>query len=108
MELDKEILKEYIDTIILSVLSESDMDGYGITKRIKEKSKSDFEINEVTFYVSLRRLEKKAYLEGYWNYNEGTEVVRTRYYRVTDSGKSFFSYRAEEWLLLKSLLNNFM
>lgn len=84
------------------------MPGYEIAKRIKEKSESDFEINEVTFYVSLRRLENKNYLEGYWNYNEGTEVVRSRYYRGTESGKNFFNYKSEEWSLLKSLLNNFI
>ncbi|PRR77410.1 lineage-specific thermal regulator protein [Clostridium liquoris] len=108
MEFDKEILKGYIDTIVLCVLQNSDMYGYEIAKKIKEKSKKEFEIKEATLYVSLKRLEKKKYLEGYWNDNKGTGGGRRRYYRITEEGKKYFSDKVEEWKLLKSLLNNFM
>jgi len=108
MDFDKEILKGYIDTMILSVLSEKDMYGYEIAKRIKEKSKDEFEIKEATLYVSLKRLEKKNFLEGYWNDNEGTGGGRRRYYRITEDGKKFFYDRSSEWGLLRELLNNFM
>jgi PadR family transcriptional regulator PadR len=108
LEFDKEILKGYIDTIILCVLQDSDMYGYEIAKRIKEKSKEKFEIKEATLYVSLKRLEKKNYLEGYWNDDEGTGGGRRRYYRITEEGRKYFSGKVEEWSLLKSLLNNFM
>ncbi|WP_055668633.1 PadR family transcriptional regulator [Desnuesiella massiliensis] len=108
MDFDKEILKGYIDTIIISVLLENDMYGYEIAKRIKEKSKIEFEIKEATLYVSLKRLEKKNYLEGYWNDSEGTGGGRRRYYRVTDEGKKFFRDRSGEWKILQKLLANFM
>ncbi|WML37197.1 PadR family transcriptional regulator [Clostridium sp. OS1-26] len=108
MEFDKEILKGYIDTIILCVLQDDDMYGYEIAKRIKEKSKEKFEIKEATLYVSLKRLEKKNYLEGYWNDDEKTGGGRRRYYRITEEGRKYFSEKVEEWALLKSLLNNFM
>lgn len=39
MQLDKEILKGYIDTMILSVLQNDDIYGYEIAKRIKRKIK---------------------------------------------------------------------
>lgn len=108
MEFDKEILKGYIDTIILCVLRNEDMYGYEIAKKIKEKSKEEFEIKEATLYVSLKRLEKKNYLEGYWNDNEGTGGGRRRYYKITEEGRKFLSDKVKEWRLLKSLLNNFM
>jgi PadR family transcriptional regulator, regulatory protein PadR len=108
MEFDKESLKGYIDTIILSVLQEGDMYGYEIAKRIKEKSKEGFQIKEATLYVSLKRLEKKEYLRGYWNDNEGTGGGRRRYYNITELGRSFFAERVEEWKILKGLLSNFM
>ncbi|WP_411681666.1 PadR family transcriptional regulator [Clostridium thailandense] len=108
MEFDKEILKGYIDTIILCVLQNGDMYGYEIAKKIKEKSKEEFEIKEATLYVSLKRLEKKNYLEGYWNDNEGTGGGRRRYYKITEEGRKFLSDKVKEWRLLKSLLDNFM
>ncbi len=60
MQFDKEILKGYIDTIVLSVLQNDDIYGYEIAKRIKEKSKEEFEMKEATLYVSLKRLEKRT------------------------------------------------
>lgn len=108
MEFDKEILKGYIDTIILSVLQNKDMYGYEIAKKIKEKSDEEFEIKEATLYVSLKRLEKKKCLEGYWNDNEATGGGRRRYYRITEDGKNYLINKIEEWNLLKLLLNNFM
>lgn len=108
MEFDKEILKGYIDTIILSVLQNKDMYGYEIAKKIKQKSDEEFEIKEATLYVSLKRLEKKKYLEGYWNDNEATGGGRRRYYRITEDGKNYLINKIEEWNLLKLLLNNFM
>lgn len=66
-------------------------------------------MKEATLYVSLKRLEKKNYLEGYWNDNEGSNGGRRRYYTITDEGRNYFLIKVKEWGgFLKSLLNNFM
>ena len=108
MEFDKEILKGYIDSIVLSALFDEDMYGYSLAKKINEKSNEEFEIKEATMYVSLKRLEKKGYLKGYWNDTEGTSGGRRRYYSITEDGKAFFIRSVKEWNSLKAILNNFM
>jgi PadR family transcriptional regulator, regulatory protein PadR len=108
MEFDKEVLKGYIDVIILSVLYDEDMYGYLIAKKIKEKSKEEFEMKEATLYVSLKRLEKRGYIKGYWNDNEGTSGGRRRYYSITDEGKENYLRCSSEWEALKKILDNFM
>ncbi|MBK1811498.1 PadR family transcriptional regulator [Clostridium sp. YIM B02505] len=108
MDFDKEILKGYIDMMILSVLKEKDLYGYEIAKRIKDKSSIDYEIKEATLYVSLKRLEKKNCLEGYWNDSEGTGGGRRRYYRLTEEGNDFLKDRIKEWDILKKLVDNFI
>lgn len=108
MEFDREVLKGYIESIVLSVLCEEDMYGYLILKKIKDRSKDEFEIKEATLYVSLKRLEKKGYLTGYWNDTEGTSGGRRRYYSITEEGKANFLNSAQEWNVLKGILDNFM
>lgn len=108
MEFDKEILKGYIDSIVLSVLYDEDMYGYIIARKIKEKCKEEFEMKEATLYVSLKRLEKKGYLKGYWNDNEGTSGGRRRYYSITKDGINYFMKSLDEWNALKRILNYFM
>lgn len=108
MEFDKQVLKGYIDSMILSVLSEEDMYGYLISKKIKEKSKEEFEMKEATLYVCLKRLEKKGYISGYWNDSEGTSGGRRRYYSITDEGKDSFIKNCSQWNSLRMILDNFM
>lgn len=108
MEFDKEVLKGYIDTIVLSALYDEDMYGYLISKKIREKSKEEFEMKEATLYVSLKRLEKKGYIKGYWNDTEGTSGGRRRYYSITEEGKDNFNKSVGEWHVLKKVLDNFM
>lgn len=108
MEFDKEILKGYIDSVVLSVLYDEDMYGYLIAKKIKEKSKEEFEIKEATMYVSLKRLEKKGYLKGYWNDSQGTSGGRRRYYSITEDGKEYFDNAIDSWKVLKKTLDYFM
>lgn len=108
MEFDKEVLKGYIDTIVLSALFNEDMYGYLVAKKIKEKSSDEFEMKEATLYVSLKRLEKKGYIRGYWNDTEGTNGGRRRYYSITNEGKENFIKSSEEWNALKRILDNFM
>ncbi len=59
MELDKEILRGYIDPIILSILAREDSYGYEIAKEAKRLSDEAFELKEGTLYVAFKRLEKK-------------------------------------------------
>ncbi|MBD7915087.1 PadR family transcriptional regulator [Clostridium sp. Sa3CUN1] len=108
MEFDKEVLKGYVDVIILSVLYDEDMYGYLIAKKIKEKSKEEFEMKEATLYVSLKRLEKRGYIKGYWNDTKGTSGGRRRYYSITDEGKENYLRSSNEWKALKNILDNFM
>lgn len=60
MELDKEILRGYIDPIILSILAREDSYGYEIAKEAKRLSDEAFELKEGTLYVAFKRLEKTA------------------------------------------------
>ncbi|WP_243106008.1 PadR family transcriptional regulator [Clostridium fermenticellae] len=56
----------------------------------------------------LKRLEKRNYLEGYWNDNENSGGGRRRYYKITQEGLDFFKKRVQEWLLFKELLDHFL
>lgn len=85
MQFTKEMLKGYIDVILLSLLFEQDLYGYELAKKVKEQSDSAFEMKEGTLYLALKRLEQNGLLESYWG-DEGTGG-RRKYYRILDSGK---------------------
>lgn len=106
MEINKEILKGYIDTIILCMLNQRDMYGYELSKCVKEESKHAFELKEGTLYLALKRLETNELAESYWD--ESFEGGRRKYYRLTGTGKSFLYAKKDEWTFFKSIMDHFL
>lgn len=107
MEIDKEILKGYIDTILLSLLLNQDRYGYELAKTVYEKTQENFELKEATMYLALKRLEKHGYIESYWG-DETSRGGRRKYYRLTADGKERFLKKQREWNFVKSLLDTFL
>lgn len=105
MEINKELLKGHIDMIILSLLTEKDMYGYELMKKVKEKSVNQFEMKEGTLYLSLKRLEKNGLLSSYWSNGEN-EKVKKKYYNLTSSGKDILINKINEWNHLKQIVDS--
>ena len=103
MEINKEVLKGHLDTLILSLLREKEMYGYELAKSIRERSDHEFELKEGTLYLSLKRLEKNRWVEWYWC-NEQGPGGRRKYYRLTPLGKKVLLEKLEEWRILKKIM----
>lgn len=107
IEIEREILKGHIDTIILSLMNRRDMYGYELAKQSREQSSGQFELKEGTMYIALKRLEKSGWIESYWG-NEESEGGRRKYYRILPAGKQKLSEKAQEWQAMKSVLDIFL
>ena len=69
MELNKELLKGHIDTLILAILEKNDSYGFEIAKNVLNKT--TFELKDGTLYISLKRMESKGLIESYWQSSTG-------------------------------------
>lgn len=107
MEVNKEVLKGHIDTIILSLLNQRDMYGYELAKVVFEKSNDQFELKEGTLYLSLKRLEKNEWVSSYWGEEQGPGG-RRKYYKLTSSGVKGFEEKKAEWQFVKQLIDSFL
>lgn len=96
MKFNREVLKGYIDKIILSLLRSQDLYGYELAKQVRERSNNQFELKEGTMYVALKRLEKKELIESYWD-DQASEGGRRKYYRILLSGIQQFELKKKEW-----------
>lgn len=107
MEINKEVLKGHIDTIILSLLLKKDMYGYELAKTVREKSQGKFELKEGTLYLSLKRLEKNNWIQSYWGDEQGPGG-RRKYYQITTQGRSILKNKILEWNFVKQLIDSFL
>lgn len=106
MEIDKEMLKGYLDIVILSILAKERLYGYKLSKRIRRISNESFEIKEGTMYVVLKRLESKNFISAKWGDN-GSEGARRKYYNITLSGIEYLKIQKSKWNYLKNILDIF-
>lgn len=105
MELNKELLKGHIDTLILSILNREDSYGYEIAKIVKEKT--NFELKDSTMYVSLKRLESKNLIKSYWGNNQDAGG-RRKYYNLTEEGIENYKVKVQEWDFIQEVMNKFL
>ncbi|SHE12609.1 lineage-specific thermal regulator protein [Chlamydia abortus] len=106
MMLNKELLKGNIDLLILSVVKEKESYGYEISKTIKGKTEGDFEIQEATLYLSLKRLEKQGAISSSWG-NE-SHGGRRKYYAITDEGIRLLDNIIEDWKKVSEIVKRFI
>jgi PadR family transcriptional regulator, regulatory protein PadR len=107
LEVNKEVLKGHIDTLLLALLNQDDLYGYELAKRVREKSKDQFELKEGTLYLSLKRLEKNNWIESYWGDEQGPGG-RRKYYKLTPMGRDGFHQKAAEWKFVKKIIDTFL
>ncbi|WP_017753991.1 PadR family transcriptional regulator [Calidifontibacillus oryziterrae] len=104
--MNKEMLKGTIDLLILSLLNEQDSYGYEISKAIKERTEGEFEIQEATLYLSLKRLEKQKSVFSYWG--DETFGGRRKYYAITDDGKRHLRTYIQDWNSVSEIIDRFI
>lgn len=99
--MDKEMMKGSIDLVLLSLINQKDLYGYEIIQILKDLSENTYEMSEGTLYAALKRMERKALIESYWEAKEGT---RRKYYTMTTSGQKELKKKEKNWLWMAKLV----
>lgn len=101
--MNKELLKGYIDLIILSIVKHEKNYGYNIIKEIYGLSNNNFELKECTLYLALKRLEKNEFVTSEWD-NDNT-YPRRKYYEITNKGNQYLNKEFNDILMVNKFLH---
>lgn len=90
-----EILKGTLEILILKTLSLGPNHGYGIGRRLRERSADAFQVEEGALYPALRRMEKRGLLRAEW---DNTETGReAKFYHLTERGQEELASALDRW-----------
>ncbi len=89
--LNVQFKKGVLDLCVLVLLDKQDRYGYELVQKISEQ----IDISEGSIYPLLRRLTKEGYSTTYLK--ESTEGPPRKYYKLTDSGRTFLHELLLEW-----------
>jgi len=74
------------DLLILAVLAEGPLHGYGITKAVEERSSSGVLLDPANLYRVLRRMRKRGWVE-----ESECREARRRVHEITATGRAILA-----------------
>ena len=80
-----ELLPGTLDMLVLRVLVQGPMHGYGIAQRLKALSDEVLQVGESSLYPALQRLLVNGWVHAEWG--ETDTGRRARFYRITPPGR---------------------
>jgi PadR family transcriptional regulator, regulatory protein PadR len=83
--------------LILSVLADGPLHGYGLAKEIERRSGGFFTGSWGSLYPALQRLEQERLIEGVWEPHPPQGRRRRRVYKLTAAGRSAAHQTAGRW-----------
>lgn len=90
-----ELIKNSIDSLLLSLISEQPKYGYQIIKELKGRSQGYFNFKEGTLYPALHRLEKSDLVESKWQSLPNGQ--QRKYYYITEKGLDTLVTKRSSW-----------
>ncbi len=79
-----EMKKGYVRLAMLMLLSRESLTGYDIMRLIEKKTMGFWRLTPGGIYPNLRKLERKGYVKGHWEFKGG---MRKKRYTITDEGR---------------------
>lgn len=90
-----ELLRGTLDLLVLRVLAQGPMHGWGIGERLTALSDEVFLVRQGSLYPALQRLRKQGWIRASWQASENNR--RARYYALTPAGRTRLKLEVEAW-----------
>lgn len=98
-----ELLQGTLDLLILKALEHDSMHGFGLSQRLRERSRDVFQVEMGSLYPALCRLEAKGWIKGTWGISDANR--KAKYYSLTVAGRKQFREETARWETLSSTIN---
>ena len=92
---NRDVVQGTLDLLILSTLRAGDNHGWGISKRLRERSGDVVLVTTGSLYPALPRLESRRLSRAEWRTSDNTR--RAKYYQLTAKGQRALSDEIAWW-----------
>jgi len=90
-----EVIKGTLEMLVLEVLQDEPMHGWGITELIERRSGGLLGVNQGSLYPALYRLERQGYIASEWGVTENNR--QARFYALTGAGRKRLTEERATW-----------
>ena len=93
----RELLHGALGLLVLRTLADEPLHGWGIAKRLRERSAEVLQVGQGSLYPALYRLEDSGWVHTWWGVSP--EGRRAKYYDLTPAGRRQLGAERESWRL---------
>ena len=93
-----DVIRGTLELLVLHVLEEQAMHGWGILEEIERRSRDLLRLNQGSLYPALYRLVREKKIRSEWRQTESNR--RARYYIITDRGSQHLADERAQWVRL--------
>lgn len=90
-----DLLQGTLDLLILKSLGLGPLHGWGISKRLRQRSSDALQVNQGSLYPALYRLEDRGWISAAWGVSP--EGRRAKFYKLTTAGRRQFAEEQASW-----------
>ena len=112
MREERALLRGSTDLVVLAVLADGPLYGYGIAKRVTNGSDGHFRLTPGVLYPLLHEMEQQGLLLSSWDavQAEGSESGgrRRKWYRLSAKGKKQLARRAAAHRTVQRVIESFL
>ena len=101
--IERDIIRNHIDTIILHLLVEQDRYGYEVYKEVLDRTGGAYELKEPSLYSAFRRLERDKLISSYWG--DESQGGRRKYYAITETGRTYYAQAKAQWSRVQEIMS---
>ena len=91
----KDVLRGTLDLMILRIISNEPMHGWGVMQRLRHLTDDVFQVTPGSLFPALRRLEENGWASGHWDVSENNR--KARYYAITKAGRKQLAREKQNW-----------
>jgi PadR family transcriptional regulator PadR len=91
-----------LDLLLLKILTLEPLNGWDISKRLKQVSGDVLQVSDGSLYPALHKLEQKGWITAEWRPSENNR--RAKFYSLTRLGHTQLEKEAASWTRLSEAI----
>jgi transcriptional regulator len=99
-----DLVQGTLDVMVLQTLTTmGPQHGYGLARRIEQRSGDTVLLNQGTIYASLVRLQQRQWISAEWGASDANR--RAKFYRITKADRKQLAEQRSYWRRLSAVLD---
>lgn len=98
-----DLMQGTLDLMVLQTLAAmGPQHGYGLARRIEQRSGGDVLLNQGTIYAALVRLQQRRWIDAEWGISDANR--RAKFYSITRAGRKQLAEQRSYWERLSAAM----